>query len=166
MRTLGNDEGEQIRSNLGLQIARSGSRLPNGHLTMHEIGELLRRAGRAADLAVTSEYHPWPGKRNKIDWVWWEDHTQSTAIAAFEVEGRDVQARSAVADRKKLGALAARKQFVILFQVDHDLQPKGGSEGGCVDRAIALLAEPSIQVLRDVDLWATGGIENLVASLM
>jgi hypothetical protein len=157
-----------LRSGLGGYVARS-EQLPTGSLTQHDIGELLRRAGLAVGFVVESEFKGTVrgpgGNRRKIDWVWFAPQDRGRPIAAIEIEGRDVDEGSIDADRAKFGGCGAAVLMLVLFQVDHDLSPKGKPSHGAdpVERARTLLGMPEVEVLRDVDLMAPGGIERLQA---
>ena len=68
-------------------------------LCLPEIGELVRRTGRAAGFIPRSEFHVSPpsGERHwKVDWVWRLplNGRDGPVVAAFEIEGQDVQIRS------------------------------------------------------------------------
>lgn len=67
---------------------------PN-RLTVHDLGELIRRAGRAAEFEVQSEYRlPFSSRSaGEIDWVWLD---QGLVVAAFEIEGQNAAPKSLV----------------------------------------------------------------------
>ena len=155
-----------LRSGLGGYVARH-ERLPTGALTQHDTGELLRRAGLAAGFIVESEFKRTArgpgGGRRKIDWVWFSPQDRLRPIVAIEIEGRDVDEGSIDADHAKFADCGAAVLLLVLFQVDHDLSPKGKPSRGAdpVERARRLLAMPEVEVLRDLDVMAPGGIEGL-----
>lgn len=94
-----------MRENLGNGRSEDG-------LTLHELGELIRRAGRVAGFAVRSEYPVDRGKRNalRIDWVWLADNR---IVMAFEIEGRNVPESSLAGDRRKFQVLSSSSAKVV-----------------------------------------------------
>lgn len=84
-------------------------------LTLHELGELIRRAGRDAGYIVRSEYPVGKGKRNsrRIDWVWLEGRNP---VMAIEIEGRNVPESSLKGDLRKFQELpSACPKVVALY---------------------------------------------------
>jgi len=156
---------DALRLGLGGYFARS--ELPVGALTQHDTGELLRRAGLAAGFVVESEFKGTVrgpgGGRLKVDWVWFAPQDRRRPIVAIEIEGRDVDQKSINADRAKFGDCGAAVRALVLFQVDHDLSPKGKPSRSAdpVERARTLLGLPEVEVLRDIDLTKPGGIDGL-----
>lgn len=87
-RVVGRESG--IRVGLGQLVDHSGDqRVRANMLSLHETGELLRRAGRVAGLVPRTEYLFHDCGRNwKVDWVWL--NAAGVPIAAFEIDGLDV----------------------------------------------------------------------------
>ncbi|MGH7271080.1 MAG: hypothetical protein ACREJ3_11675, partial [Polyangiaceae bacterium] len=127
---------------------------PRG-LTLHDLGELLRRLGRAHDFEVQSEFRRDGSSKRAIDWVWLR---RGRVRAAFEIEGRDVDYKSAKADVAKLTCprLAGdgrALRAIVFFQVNHDLNPKS-DKGDPMDRVSewSCFRDRGVRCYRDVDL--------------
>ena len=95
-------------------------------LTLHDLGELIRRLGRQAGFEVQSEFKCTPGRKDAIDWVW---RREGKVVAAFEIEGRDTDEKSHRNDVRKLTCASldrdgCRVRAIVFFQVNHDLNPK------------------------------------------
>lgn len=135
--------------------------LPEFGLTLHELAELIRRAGRAAGFIVESEYKVRSGK---IDWVWLMGESLQPALA-FEIEGRDVDARSVAADIEKFRECGASINVMALFQVDHNRTPKGLPSGLLPpqSRVRRLAADFPMEIVLDEELMIAGGIEQFQA---
>jgi len=149
---------------------------PRGHLRLHDLGELLRRDGLRRGLVPLTEHKvgvlPWGQHTGKIDWVWRRGH-DGPVVAAFEIEGRDASFKSAghpclVADHHKLMRLEGARKWLLLFQVDHDLQPKGSRPGfdyrSGVARQLDAVGPHDIRVALDADLWDSAFREQLAES--
>jgi hypothetical protein len=153
----------ELRRGLGGQTARTGL-LPEHGLTLHELAELVRRAGRAAGFIVESEYKVLPetGRKGKIDWVW-QSAKSLKPVVAFEIEGRDASPTSVVADVAKFRECGAGINVIALFQVDHNRTPKSVPPHGLSPQAWVrqVVGEFPVEILLDVDLMAPGGIERL-----
>lgn len=146
---------------------------PPGHLRLHDLGELLRREGLRRGFVPLSEFKVGvlPGGQNtaKVDWVWrkgpWGD-----VIAAFEIEGRDAAFKadhpSLIADHHKLMRFQGARKWLLLFQVDHDLRPKGEKHGfdyrAGAARQLDQVGPHDIRVGLDVDLWDPAFRESLI----
>ena len=102
-----------------------GHGVPRG-LTLHELGELLRRLGRSAGFEVQTEFKCTPSQKDAIDWVW---RHAGRVVAAFEIEGRDTDKKSYVNDIRKLTSArldsdGCRVRAIVFFQVNHNLRSK------------------------------------------
>jgi hypothetical protein len=149
-----------MRENLGYGNAEEAG------LTLHELGELIRRAGRQAGFTVRSEYPVGKGKRNswRIDWVW---QSGKKVVMAFEIEGRNVPESSLAGDRRKFRELPAScAKVVALYTV------RGDSSLGLPRKRRTPVEwfhqewQPrdqldTVDVKLDVELFAPGGIEQL-----
>lgn len=159
--------GAELRQGLGGYAPR-GRPLPPGALTLHDIGELIRRAGLAAGFVVETEFKcrvRGPGNnRRKIDGVWFSPRDRLRPIVAVEIERRDVNRdRLEDADRQKFTDCNAPVSVLALFHVDRDLTRKGRATGGegVVARATRLVALQNVQVVLDEHLMRPGGIEAI-----
>lgn len=125
--------------------------LPHEGLTLHELGELIRRLGRLNGFRVHSEHKSVGGTKLAIDWVWKNDDDE--VVAGFEIEGRNVDA-SWAKDQKKLVALPGDRclRVIALFQVNHDGTQKGKRENAVAHVQERLDAESKIRVFLDTDL--------------
>lgn len=100
---------------------------PPGALTLHETGELIRRAGLAAGFVVKSEVKVGarkPDSKQKADWGWFQPGV-SHATVLFEVEGRNVADASLNKDARSFADYEAPLSVLVLFSVNHDHRPKG-----------------------------------------
>lgn len=100
-----------MRENLGNSDAVQAG------LTLHELGELIRRAGRAEGYTVRSEYPVGRGKRNSlhVDWVWLDG---GIPVMAIEIEGRNVPEVSLMGDLLKFQELpTACAKVLALYTV-------------------------------------------------
>lgn len=89
--------------------------LPDHGLTLHDTGELLKRAGIQAGFCVESEYKV--GDAWKIDWVWLFD---DKPVVAIEIEGsgssakkhrpRRIEVQTEQSSYLYLGAISGRSQ--------------------------------------------------------
>jgi hypothetical protein len=149
-----------MRENLG-----NGS-VEEAGLTLHELGELIRRAGREAGFAVRSEYPVGKGKRNawRIDWVWlWGE----TVVMAFEIEGRNVPESSLAGDRRKFRELSSScAKVVALYTVRGETSLALPRKRRTPIEWMQEEWEPrhqldTVQVTLDAELFAPGGIEQL-----
>ncbi len=156
---------DELRSGLGGNTPRGGP-LPEGWLTLHELAELLRRAGRAAGFVVESEYKVCPSSegKGKIDWVWLSAISLKPVVA-IEIEGRDVSPKSLAADVGKFRECAAVLSVVALFQIDHNRTPKRVPPRGLSPRAWVqqFVGAFPVETILDEELMAVGGIERLQA---
>ena len=90
--------------------------MSRGQLTLHEVGEVLRRAALTAGLVPDAEVKL---KDWKIDWRWCarnEDGSMGRTVAVFEIEGRDVEKTNN--SKKKLKGI--EKDFKSMAAVDGD----------------------------------------------
>lgn len=134
-------------------------------LTVHDLGELIRRAGRKAGFVVQSEYRQ-PFSSNsagEIDWVWLD---QDLVVAAFEIEGQNAAPKSLVADYEKFREIGNCLKFVALYSVSSKLTAQGMPPGGMkpnqwIAQNWPVADMPGVQVLLDTQLMATDGIEAI-----
>ena len=157
-----------LRSGLGKYTAREG-KLPKYGLTLHDLGELIRRAGEADGFIVESEFKV-PGERGKryamkLDWVWLDPKQQDQPVVAFEIEGWGVDPRSIAADRRKFEACGAPINILALFSIDHNRTPKPRPPGNKNPKQWVKenLKKTSavISVYQDHEFMEPGGIEAL-----
>jgi hypothetical protein len=160
-----------LRHGLGTYHPENGIPFPGGHLTLHELAELIRRAG-CEDFIVQSERKVcWDTGRGKLDWVWLHRETKKPAVA-FEIEGRDAHRGSLYADFEKFDCYGAPINVIALFQVDHDHSPKRELTDGWVKRCLrdwaaqrpgsaGRFTDSNLKIYFDTDLMAEGGIEGL-----
>lgn len=135
---------------------------PAEGFTLHEVGELLRRHGRASGFIVETEHRPIPGRKHAIDWVWISGKS-GRVVAAFEIEGRDVDVRSTQRDAMKMLSIpTCSVRAIVLFQVNHNRLPKKIIPFP-VDRVRdrAALQGKKIDVFLDTDL-AGGALDQIV----
>jgi len=105
-------------------LTESDSGLKEGMFTLHEVGELLRRAAIEAGLVACSEHRLKAfGKFWKIDWIW-RKKGGDDIVAAFELDGRSIDDKNTNKALISLSSIRAPTKYLILFQVDHDLKPK------------------------------------------
>lgn len=155
----------ELRTGLGGQHSIQGPK-SELWLTLHELAELIRRAGRAAGFLVRSEDKvlPGEGRKGKLDWVWLSPLSPNPVVA-FEIEGRDADSDSVHRDILKFCARGALLNVIALFQVDHNLAEKKKPRGGLSPREwVAQCARTSpvpIEIHIDEELMAPGGIESL-----
>jgi hypothetical protein len=149
-----------MREDLGNEDAKQAG------LTLHELGELIRRAGRKAGFTVRSEYPVGRGKRNswRVDWVW---QKEGAPVMAFEIEGRNVPESSLASDKRKFQELPSScAKVVVLYTVR-------GEGALSLPRKRMMPAQwfqerwqprdelDSVHVRLDTELLAPGGIEEL-----
>jgi len=98
-----------------------------GAMTLHELGEVLRRAAYTKGLNPVPEYKV-VGRR--IDWIWKD--RENKVVAAFEIEGQDVEksrdgrSKGLKKDCESLMAIeGCRERIIILYQVSKSGRPKG-----------------------------------------
>lgn len=135
-------------------------------LTLHELGELIRRAGRKAGFTVRSEYPVGKGKRNscRIDWVWQKGRTP---VMAFEIEGRNVPTSSLKGDMRKFQELPLScAKVVALYTVRGDssltLPRKRLTPAQWFQEKWQPREEfDSVHVTLDTTLLVRGGVEEL-----
>jgi hypothetical protein len=135
-------------------------------LTLHELGELIRRAGRKAGFTVRNEYPVGKGKRNswRIDWVW---QIGSKPVIAFEIEGRNVPESSLAGDRRKFQELPPScAKVVALYTVRGEQSLALPRKRMVPAKWFEEMWQPrdehdSVHVTLDTELLAPGGIEEL-----
>jgi hypothetical protein len=158
------DAMDQLRNGLGNHKPRIDP-LHEHWLTLHELAELIRRAGRAAGFIVESEHRVClaDSKNGKIDWVWLSSESFNPVVA-FEIEGRDVAEGSVRADVNKFRECRAALNVIALFHTDHNRTPKGLPPGGSEpkERVRRLVGDCPVEIVLDEELMAPGGIERIV----
>lgn len=131
-------------------------------LTLHDLGEFIRRVGVDEGYAVQSEFRVDPKtSKTAIDWVWLESNGK--VVAAFEVEGRDADKCGVERDKLKLSRrrLRGAVRVIALFQVNHNHEMK--RKGTRLERFEAWLGERSrIKVINDTGLIC-GRMNEIVA---
>lgn len=152
-----------LRYGLGGYVPRK-QHLPKFGLTLHDLGELLRRAGQAAGFIVESEYQVRPrdgGRVLKIDWVWLNCHSLDPVVA-IEIEGPAVPRKSVTADVRRFKLCKAHWSVIALFQVDnnrtHKRRPREGTS--LQSRVQSFTGDYPVDVILDRDLMAPSGIED------
>ena len=161
-------EMKSLRTGLGKHTPRAG-KLPGNGLTLHDLGDLIRRAGVAAGFIVESEFKVpgVKGKHNamKLDWVWLDPKQQVQPVVAFEIEGWGVDRRSIAADRRKFEACRARINIVALFCIDHDRtlkpRPPGNMNPYTWVKENLKGTSAVISVYQDYELMKRDGIEKI-----
>ncbi len=147
---------------LGLSFAHAKNELLKpGMLTLHESGELIRRAALKLGLIPVSEYQVPSRSKEKgvrrVDWVWCDPDARSI-VAAFEIEGADCPASTVDKDIDSLGDLDCLFKFVFLYQARKDdvLVCKK-----VMETRVADLSEKSIKTVYDIEMMA-GGMKALI----
>lgn len=137
-------------------------------LTLHDLSELIRRAGLAAGFDVQSEFlTKIVGRRNRrrIDWVWLDE--TGSPIVAFEVEGHNVAPASLEGDHEKFASLPNTCIKVLaLYSITNSHRLKALPPGESKPKRWVRNHWPErpmrgVKVLTDVELLAAGGIEQL-----
>ncbi len=155
-----------LRTGIGKYIARDGKELAKNALTLHDLGELIRRTGLDAGFIVESQFSvpraPDGTNVRKIDWVWLHANSPNPVVA-FEIEGRDLPLKSLKADIRRLGASRAAMKVIALYQVDHNRTMMALHRGGNPKQWVReRLGRSQIDIMLDEDLMAKDGIEKLV----
>jgi hypothetical protein len=120
-------------------------------LTLHELGELIRRLGLELKLRPVVE-HPVPseetvkGKRY-IDWVWKD--SKGKVVAAFEIEGANCGKAAVKKDSDSLGNIKCKFKAVLLYQVRKDKHLKLSNK---IKEAFEELDEKGITLWKDTEL--------------
>lgn len=134
-------------------------------LTLHDLGELIRRAGRDAGFEVQSEFRlsVGGGVAGEIDWVWLD---QGHVVAAFEIEGHNAAPASLAADYEKFVEVGSCLKVVALYSVSSKLAAKAMPPAGFAPQQWVAhhwphAGMPGIQVILDTDLMAPDGIESI-----
>lgn len=165
---------------------RGGKDLPLGGLTLHDIGELIKRAGQAAGFVVETEFRadlrPYRSRLEKIqpnkdpdkiqkdgyiDWVWLIEGDRERPVVAIETEGQDVKKDYLEVDCVKFDAAKADISVIVTFQVDKDLTLKGGPRCKREDPFVRVNEYDSVReralLYRDSDLMKEGDVlEELI----
>ncbi len=124
-------------------------------LTLHELGELIRRMGiqlgfrPVPEHQVTSDQTK-TGKRY-IDWVW-KDAKTNKVIAAFEIEGANCGMPAVNKDSNSLGAIRCKFKYVLLYQARKDKHLKLKAE---IKKELKKLTSKKITLLLDTDLMGS-----------
>ena len=162
---MGKKKRSGLRDGLGGYLPRS-----KNALTLHDLGELIRRAGQDAGFIVESEFKVSLDRdrlAKKIDWVWLVRGQEKKPIVAFEIEGRNVDPRSIAVDCMKFKKCKALISVFALFQADHDRTPKPEIPNGQLpeDRVKDWVKKykhgVQVEAYRDEQLMASEGIERL-----
>jgi hypothetical protein len=136
-------------------------------LTLHELGELIRRAGKKAGFFPQSEYQvriPSKERKSKIDWVWLDSDRKP--IVAFEIEGPGVPPNSVENDVNKFKACEAKINIILLFQINNDstlkdVPPFGESPKAWINKHAGDFSE-NMEIYFDEELMEVGGIEAII----
>ena len=135
-----------------------------GQLTLHEVGEVLRRAALTAGLVPDAEVKL-KGWTRRIDWRWCArnpDGSLGKTVAVFEIEGRDVERTKN--PKKKLKGIEKDFQSmdavkgdclraIILYTIGKAGQPKGKEKTPTPqERVNKLNAHPRYQNTATVEL--------------
>jgi hypothetical protein len=114
-----------------------------GRLSLYDLSETIRRAGRGAGFIVHREHQvriDGRARSRKIDWVWLHSRMPNEIVAAFEIEGVWVPSESLLVDAEKFATLRPGcPKVVALYSVNADHTPR--MMPACpTDRASAMLA--------------------------
>ena len=168
--------GSCLRRDLGVYPRLAPGAVPSGALCKEDALEFCVRPGQAVGFRSEREVGPLPYLRRgiptdgRIDVVWYCP-TKNLPIIAIEVEGRDVAKDSIRNDVGKFRSLRARRNALVLFQVENDsARPKreAGKREGYARRAsveLARLGFESAEVLLDTELFVAGGVEKWIQSV-
>lgn len=137
-------------------------------LTLHDLAELIRRAGHSLGLTVRSEYPAnCQGLRNsrRLDWVWLRG---GQSVVAFEIEGRNVAPNSLFIDHQKFEQLPAGcARILALYSVASSHAPQPLPPRGATPKQWVRNHWPGdmreVKVRLDTELMAPGGIEAVQA---
>ena len=99
-----------LRDGIG-QYGRTAELLPRGALNLHDLGELIRRAGWQAGFIVESEWKVPSDSLRRIDWVWLDPEVPNRPVVAFEIEGPAAPADSIMNDEARFSAARAAIDF-------------------------------------------------------
>lgn len=153
-----------LRDGLG-GYGRPTGFLPEHGLNVHDLGELIRRAGWEVGLIVETEWKVPGSKLRRIDWVWLTPEKPTTPVVAFEIEGPAVPLKSIANDEARLASAGAVIEIIALYSVDHNRTIRDPSVADPVRRVEGLLRRKSVRVYSDVELMRLGdpkGIESLI----
>jgi hypothetical protein len=93
-------------------------RRSEGGITLHEVGEIIRRLGSERGFDAVPEYRvvlpKEPRRLLKIDWVWLR---KGVPYAAFEIEGCNAPRRSVTLDLIKLNTLRATRKVLVTYDI-------------------------------------------------
>jgi len=122
-----------------------------GMLTLHELGELIRRQGLELDLRPVAE-HPVPSKetvkgKRYIDWVWKDSNGK--VVAAFEIEGANCGQQAVDKDSDSLGNIKCKFKAVLLYQVRKDTHLKLSDN---IEKEFKKLKKKRITLWKDTEL--------------
>jgi len=157
-----------LRTGLGRYVPRDNVELTTNALTLHDLGELIRRAGLRSGFIVETQFSVPRGESGKnvrkVDFVWLDESRPQKPVVAFELEGRDVYPQSLKNDVSRLRASDAKLKVLALYQVDHDRTMMGSPPYGCAPKAWVKrhVGAAKIVVFLDEELMAKDGIERVV----
>lgn len=154
---------DNLRKGLGGQPPRNAE-LPELGLSLHELGELIRRAGRESGFIVESEYQvriKGEQKVKQIDWVWLSPVSLSP-IVAIEIEGQGAATGSLAKDILKFKACGALLNVIALFQVHHNrtIMKPPSYKRKPKDWVLENVDTFPVDIVLDEELMKNGGIEE------
>jgi hypothetical protein len=149
-----------LREGLGRYPPRRGRTFSPLALTLHDVGELLRRAACQAGFAPEREWGPGQGG---IDWVWFHADDDRNPVIAIEIEGPAVPEESLRRDAEKFASCSAEIKVLLLFTVSRDFTHKPNPPFGmsAEEHIRRFLRNPDVRIMLDADLMKPGGIEAL-----
>jgi hypothetical protein len=120
-------------------------------LTLHELGELIRRLGLKLELRPVAE-HPVPSKetvkgKRYIDWVWKD--SKGKVVTAFEIEGANCGQQAVDKDADSLGNIKCKFKAVLLYQVRKDNHLKLSNN---IEKEFNKLKKKHITLWKDTEL--------------
>lgn len=132
-------------------IYTDNTKIEPNMLTLHELGELIRRQGLELDLRPVAE-HPVPSKetvkgKRYIDWVWKDSNGK--VVAAFEIEGANCGQQAVDKDSDSLGNIKCKFKAVLLYQVRKDTHLKLSDK---IEDKFKELKKKRITLWKDTDL--------------
>lgn len=167
-----------LRHGLGDYTPANGW-LPPGGLTLHDMGELIRRAGIQAGFIVESEHWVSLGdgfRIRKIDWAWLSKartvagSRRPQVVVAFEIEGPNVPPKSVKNDLARFKASEAEICVIALYQINSNRRLKDRPKNDNYCLYVAGIAQQQgnsdpnllhLEVRLDVELIGPNGIEDL-----
>ncbi len=130
-------------------------------LTLHELGELIRRMGIQLGFRPVAEHQvsskQTKSKKRYIDWVW-KDAKTNKVIAAFEIEGANCGMPAVNKDSNSLCAAKCKFKYVLLYQARKDKRLTLRDD---IKKEFKKLTSKRIKLLLDTDLM-DGGIDKFM----